>query len=107
MSPLPPASHSHAAFARLQSRFPLALAAGIPTVPAPGLLEGSAAMGDPGTSANPVARHRLSPHLVGQPSVPRAPDPLDLASVAAPSGYRRLLPSLRPPRLPSPDAGCS
>ncbi|ONM34565.1 Ribosomal protein L7Ae/L30e/S12e/Gadd45 family protein [Zea mays] len=43
-------------------------------------------MGNPGTSANPAVRHRLSPHLVGQPPVPRASDPLDLASVAAPSG---------------------
>jgi hypothetical protein len=107
LSPLPPASHSHAASAPLQSRFPLALAASIPAVPDPGLPEGSAAMGNPGTSANPTVRHCLSPHLVGQPPVPRAPDPLDLASVAAPSGYRRLLPSLRPPRLPSPDTGCS
>ncbi|XP_066352200.1 bZIP transcription factor 29-like [Miscanthus floridulus] len=68
-------------------------------------------MDDPGASADPAgaARHHLSPQqqLGGQPPVPRSPTPLDLASAAAASGYRRLSPSLRPPahpqaRLPSP-----
>ncbi|ONM03555.1 DNA binding protein [Zea mays] len=75
-------------------------------------------MDDPGASADPAARHHLSPQqLGGQPPVPRSPTPLDLASAAAASGYRRLSPSLRPPahpqarlsspygQIPSPGAG--